>query len=196
MMKSPNQVNLPELHELGAAVEVTADPFIIVYDELIMRTVERARRAPQRRSRVLLHPDSDDSLHEMLIALPEESCDVPHINFKSGKSFHVVHGAMAVMLFSDDGTQLTVCRLEAGTSDVGRMVRLNRPYWHTIIPLSDYVVFIETIIGPFEGNRFADWAPEVTDQELWNTFSDQLRAYAHRATAFVTEFDFYWREPR
>lgn len=174
-MKSVNDVNLPGFRQLEAAVEVAADPFVVVDNKLIQRTIERARLAPRRRARVLLHPDSSDSLHEMLIALPEESCDVPHSNFKSGKSFHVVHGAMAVMLFSDSGALTAVCRLEAGAADAGRMVRLNRPYWHTIIPLSDYVVFIETIIGPFEGNRFAEWAPKCTDVESMAAFAAELR---------------------
>jgi hypothetical protein len=39
------------------------------------------------------------------------------------------------------------------------MIRLNQPYWHTIIPLTEHLAFIESIIGPFTGNQFAPWAP-------------------------------------
>lgn len=164
--------------ELSAAVEMATSPFVVVDEALIDRTIERARQAPQRRARVLLHPGQEDSLHEMVIALPRESCDVPHINFKSGKSFHVVRGEMAVMIFADDGSEVTPCRLGEGMSARGRMVRLNRPYWHTIIPLSDYVVFIETIIGPFAGNRFAEWAPQPEDTAPWSEFAYSLRGIA------------------
>ncbi|MDO8788016.1 MAG: WbuC family cupin fold metalloprotein [Sulfuritalea sp.] len=164
--------------ELGAAVEVATSPFVVVDEALIDRTIERARQAPQRRARVLLHPGQDDSLHEMVIALPQESCDVPHINFKSGKSFHVVRGEMAVMIFADNGSEVTPCRLGEGTSGQGRMVRLNRPCWHTVIPLSDYVVFIETILGPFTGNQFAQWAPAPDGTEPWSVFADSLREIA------------------
>ncbi|OQA34725.1 MAG: hypothetical protein BWY57_00287 [Betaproteobacteria bacterium ADurb.Bin341] len=166
------------LREISVAVEVADSPFVLVGEMLIDRTVARAQRAPQRRARVLLHPGQEDSLHEMLIALPRESCDVPHINFKSGKSFHVVRGEMAVMIFSDDGSEVTPCRLGAGTTAPSRMVRLNRPSWHTIIPLSDYVVFIETIIGPFTGNRFAEWAPSPDDKLNWTVFSESLQRIA------------------
>lgn len=166
-----------EFAELSAAVEVATTPFVVVNDALIDRTITRARDAPHRRARVLLHPGQEDSLHEMLIALPRESCDVPHINFKSGKSFHIVRGEMAVMLFADDGSEVLPCRLGALPSDSRRMVRLNRPYWHTIIPLTDYVVFIETIIGPFTGNRFTEWSPNPDSAE-WGGFVASLRAIA------------------
>ena len=166
-----------EFAELSAAVEVAISPFVVVDEALIDRTIARARNAPHRRARVLLHPGQEDSLHEMLIALPRESCDVPHINFKSGKSFHIVRGEMAVMLFADDGNEVQPCRLGALPTNACRMVRLNRSYWHTIIPLSDYVVFIETIIGPFTGNRFAEWSPNPDSAE-WESFVASLRAIA------------------
>ena len=166
-----------EFCELSAAVEVATTPFVVVNEALIDRTIGRARNAPQRRARVLLHPGQEDSLHEMLIALPRESCDVPHINFKSGKSFHIVRGEMAVMLFADDGSEVLPCRLGASSTDSCRIVRLNQPHWHTIIPLTDYVVFVETIIGPFTGNQFADWAPNL-DSANWQGFVTSLQTIA------------------
>ena len=166
-----------EFAELSPAVEVAITPFVVVDEAMIDRTVARARNAPNRRARVLLHPGQEDSLHEMLIALPLESCDVPHINFKSGKSFHIVRGEMAVMLFADDGSEVLPCRLGASPTDSRRMVRLNQPCWHTIIPLTDYVVFIETIIGPFTGNQFAEWSPNPDTSE-WEGFVTSLRDVA------------------
>lgn len=170
-----------EFAELSAAVEVAKTPFVVVDEALIDRTIARARNAPNRRARVLLHPGQEDSLHEMLIALPRESCDVPHINFKSGKSFHIVRGKLAVMLFADDGSEVLPCRLGASPTDSRRMVRLNRPCWHTIIPMTDYVVFIETIIGPFTGNRYAEWSPNP-DSAGWAGFVTSLRVAATSGT--------------
>lgn len=166
------------LCELSPAVQVVAGTVAVVDEALIDRTIARARLAPKQRARVLLHRNIDDSLHEMLIALPSESCDVPHINFKSGKSFHVVRGSMAVMLFSDDGTDITACRLGAESDHNARMVRINDPVWHTIIPLSDFVVFIETISGPFTGNQFAPWAPAPNEETAWSNFAARVRILA------------------
>lgn len=167
-----------DFRQIDDAVEVAASPIVVVDDALIDRTIARARRAPRGRARVLLHPGADDLLHEMVIALPRESCDVPHINFKSGKSFHVLRGEMAVMVFADDGSEVRPVRLGESPASRGRMVRLNEPRWHTIIPLSDGVVFVETIIGPFTGNRFAPWSPDPGQAARWTAFADSLRRIA------------------
>ena len=181
--------SLGTVEEVSPAVAVTTSPLVVVTGDLIDRTVERARIAPQQRARVLLHPGQDDSLHEMLIALPQASCDVPHINFKSGKSFHVVRGDMAVMTFSSDGELVIPTLLGATLPSSGRMVRLNQPFWHTIIPLSDYVVFVETIIGPFTGNRFAPWAPSA-DETAWEAFADSVRLIASTGMAGHPKLNF------
>jgi glucose-6-phosphate isomerase len=113
----------------------------------------------------------------MVIALPRESCDVPHINFKSGKSFHVVEGELIAMLFSEDGREVTAVPLAASDNKRGRMLRLIKPHWHTIIPLTEYTVFIETIIGPFSGNQFAPWV-EAKGTVGWDSFVSELRGIA------------------
>lgn len=168
-----------ELEEINPAVVKASNPVVVVDERLIDEVVNRARQAPKGRARALLHLSQDDSLHEMVIALPQDSCDVPHINFKSGKSFHLVRGEMVVMIFSDDGQKVTPVRL--GGDSERKMVRLNHPYWHTIIPLTDYAVFIETIIGPFSGNRFAEWSPLPADTIPWSSFVGTLRNFAKSA---------------
>lgn len=180
MRCTPDPSVFAEFEEINQAVVKASGPVVVVDDRLIDEVVTRARQAPKKRARALLHPSQDDSLHEMVIALPQDSCDVPHINYKSGKSFHLVQGEMAVMIFSDDGQKVTSVRL-GGDSD-RRLVRLNRPYWHTIIPLTDYAVFIETIIGPFSGNRFAEWAPLPEDAVNWPSFVRTLREFATSAS--------------
>jgi cupin fold WbuC family metalloprotein len=168
--------SLPPFENLTPAVIRASAPVVIVDESLIDTVVSRASQAPKGRARVLLHLSQDDSLHEMVIALPRDSCDVPHINFKSGKSFHLVRGEMVVMLFSDDGQTVTPIRLGGNTGR--KMVRLNQPCWHTIIPITEHTVFIETIIGPFAGNRFAEWSPRPEDAAPWSSFVSALRDFA------------------
>ena len=180
MSVSPEHSGGSRFKQISADVEVASTAIVIVNEALIDQTIDRARSAPKRRARVLLHPNIDDALHEMLIALPRESCDIPHINFKSGKSFHVVRGEMAVMVFTPDGKQVTPFLMGDSASSWERMIRINQPCWHTIIPLSEYVVFIETIAGPFTGNRFALWAPTSIDHDAMMPFAVKLREIARR----------------
>jgi cupin fold WbuC family metalloprotein len=166
-----------------AVFETDADP-VIVSPTDIKTLVEVARLAPQRRARLILHPTREDSLHEMVIALPPDSCDHPHINFKSGKSFLALSGQFALICFSDDGSQIKPVVLAAESRWSGaRMVRLGKPAWHTIIPLAGDTVFLESIIGPFEGNRFATWFPDASrpgEREAW---IEKVRKIARAAAA-------------
>jgi cupin fold WbuC family metalloprotein len=161
-----------------AVFETDADP-VVVSAHCIIQLIAAAQQAPAGRARLILHTDREDTLHEMVIALPPDSCDHPHINFKSGKSFLALSGQFAVMVFSDDGTDIRPIVLSADSRWPGaRLARLRRPAWHTIIPLSGDTVFLETIVGPFRGNRFASWFPDATGAEERKAWSEKLRTLA------------------
>src|ERR1700741_2150340 len=101
-----------------AVFEAEADP-VVVSSTDIQTLIASARRAPQGRARLILHPTREDSLHEMVIALPPDSCDHPHINFKSGKSFLALSGQFGVMTFSDDGSDARPFVLSADNQSAG-----------------------------------------------------------------------------
>ena len=162
-----------------AVFQADGDPVIVDRDQ-IEAMIAVARTQPNGRARLLLHENLQDSLHEMIIALPATSCDHPHINYKSGKSFTAVSGQFAVMCFSDDGSETTAVVLSAGAWRGAYMTRLQRPAWHTIIPLEGDTAFIETIVGPFTGNTFAEWFPAAgTERRL--AAEDRLRRLAREA---------------
>jgi cupin fold WbuC family metalloprotein len=166
----------------AAVFQTPADP-LVVYDDQINQLVVAAKQAPAGRARLLLHPDQTDSLHEMLIALPPSSCDVPHINFKSGKSFLALSGQFAIVHFSNDGREAEAVVLSGGAWPGSRVMRLRRPVWHTVIPLEGDTVFLETIIGPFDGNRFAPWFPDQSLHEERTAFINKLRDLARSKAA-------------
>jgi cupin fold WbuC family metalloprotein len=161
-----------------AVFETEGDPVVVSADD-ITQLIAAARQAPAGRARLILHPDREDTLHEMVIALPPDSCDHPHINFKSGKSFLALSGQFAVMVFSDDGNDVRPILLSAERRWPGsRLARLRKPAWHTIIPLSGDTVFLETIVGPFSGNQFAPWYPDVDRSDQRSAWTEKLRRMA------------------
>jgi len=170
-------------HAVSPSVLETADDPAVVGSDDIARVIAAARQAPSGRARLILHPTRDDTLHEMVIALPPSSCDHPHINFKSGKSFLALSGRFAVLIGSDDGQRITPVVLSAGPWPGARMARLRAPAWHTIIPLDGDTVFLESIIGPFEGNRWAPWFPDESRPAERAVVADRLRSIARAAAA-------------
>jgi cupin fold WbuC family metalloprotein len=174
---------MPGFERVTASVfETAADPAVVTKAD-IATVIAAARLAPNGRARLLLHAGRDDSLHEMVIALPPDSCDHPHINFKSGKSFLALSGQFAVMRFSNDGSKVEPVVLSATAQWHGaQMLRLRAAAWHTIIPLAGDTVFLETIIGPFEGNRFAPWFSGEDNVEARMRQVEQLRLLARAAS--------------
>jgi cupin fold WbuC family metalloprotein len=164
--------------------QVVEDPAVI-NDSDVESLVQAAAKTQAGRARILLHEAAEDTFHEMVIALPYTSCDHPHINFKSGKSFLAMSGTFAVVTFSDDGQQSCPHVVSADLDCVGKIVRLNAAVWHTIIPLRGDVVFLESIAGPFEGNRFADWFPQSESEEYAGA-SQVLRDISERELHSMT----------
>ena len=57
-------------------------------------------------------------------------------------------------------------------SDKTFIYRMGKSYFHTVIPLSETIVFHETTKGPFlkEETIFPDWAPDEKDDTEVNFF--------------------------
>lgn len=168
----------------AAVFETAADP-ATVSGEDVTALVRAARAARGGRARLLLHGDRNDNLHEMVIALPPDSCDHPHINYKSGKSFLALSGQFAVMLCHDEGRRMEAIVLSADATrwPGALMTRLRGAAWHTIIPLAGDTAFLETIIGPFTGNHFAEWFPGTDRPQERRQWAEKLRGIAREAAS-------------
>lgn len=151
---------------LSPEVFVPAGPVAQVTGEVVARLKEQARASRQAKCRLLLHCDPDAALHEMVIVLPKGGYVQPHENTRSSKSYHLVDGSMVVVLFDRDGRITQVCRMGDRSPDQTRILRMSATVFHTVIPTTDQVVFVETILGPFRGTVYAPWAPipQETDQ--------------------------------
>ena len=149
----------------------------------------RARENKRRTCRLLLHRSTDDALHEMLIVHPLGRYIRPHKNVRSSKSFHVVEGALACILFDDDGAIGDHWIMGEYSGNGTFLVRLSERRYHTLIPLTDTVVFVETILGPFQGTTYAPWAPEEGDSieatAYYETISKTIELISPTHTASI-----------
>ncbi|HYD03373.1 MAG TPA: WbuC family cupin fold metalloprotein [Alphaproteobacteria bacterium] len=124
-----------------------------------------------KRIRVCGHMSSNDLLHEMIILLDSNGYVRPHKHGSpsgavKAESYHVIEGALDIVLFNDDGTIKEVVSLNAKNGNT--YYRLNGDIFHTVLIRDKYAIIHETTTGPFrkEDATFADWAPEdLKDEE-------------------------------
>jgi cupin fold WbuC family metalloprotein len=120
-----------------------------------------AYEADFKRARFCLHHDPEDRLHEMVIVFHRDTIIRPHRHTRKSESFHLIFGALDVILFDNDGRPTRAVRMGEFGSGRSQVYRLNGPVWHSVIVHSEYAAIHEVTDGPFraEDGEYAPWAP-------------------------------------
>ena len=149
---------------------------IEVLPEQLESLKKAAGAAPLRRARLCLHPNEHDPVHEMVIVMFRDSYNGPHRHRDKSESFHVIEGRLVVVLFDDQGNVTRRIRLGPPGSGETFLYRLPKNRWHTIVPLTEYIIIHEATTGPFAPGQveFASWAPDGKDAEEVRHFRARL----------------------
>lgn len=126
------------------------------------------------RARICAHKHSTDFLHEMLIAMRQDTYIRPHRHAKKIESFHLIDGAADVVIFDEAGEIDDV--IELGP-DHNFFYRLETPRYHTVIINSPVFVMHEVTNGPFNPTEadFASFSPAEGKKES-RVYLGELRA--------------------
>ncbi|MDE0940669.1 MAG: WbuC family cupin fold metalloprotein [Pirellulales bacterium] len=113
------------------------------------------------RVRINFHQDNSDLLHEMMIAIRPDSYIRPHKHPGKSESFHIIYGAVDIVVFEDDGAIREVVPLAAEDEAKAFYYRMSQPFFHTLIINSSLLVVHEITNGPFvkDGTVFGSFAP-------------------------------------
>ncbi len=117
---------------------------------------EKARASALNKARICLHNTPDDTPQQMLIVQMRGNYIKPHINRHSEKYYQIISGEMLAVIFSDNGEVIRKDRLNCTDNFIYKIQHNN---FHTFIPLSEDVIYMETVAGPFTQTEFATWAP-------------------------------------
>lgn len=143
---------------------------------------DKAKQNPRRRIRVCAHRGIGDIVHEMFIVHARDTYIPPHKHPGKSESFHVIEGAVDVVVFEEDGSVREVIKMGEYLSGRPFYYRISDPLYHTLIIRSDVLVFHETTSGPF--NRadtiFAPWAPEENNPAGCEVFMGKLLQAAEK----------------
>lgn len=163
---------------LDPEVYMAQGPIVEIDRADVDALVDGARRSGKRKSRLLLHPHSADSLHEMLIVHCRDEYIRPHRPLKTSKSYHVVRGTMTIVLFEVDGTFRQAIALGDHKRGGAFMARIMGPWFHTLVPTTETVAFIETVPGPWLRTDYAPWAPPADGSAAARSYHARLKAAA------------------
>lgn len=130
------------------------------------------------RARFCIHQSNQSPLHEMLIALAKKTYVRPHKHLGKVESFHIIEGNLKVVIFDERGKVWKVINMGDYRSGDKFYYKLSQAHFHTVIPLSDFVVFHETTNGPFkpEDTIYAEWAPLEDEGQARQTYLNKLMA--------------------
>jgi cupin fold WbuC family metalloprotein len=124
-----------------------------------------AGATPRLRSRLCTHPDAQAPLHEMLIIHHREVYVRPHRHLGKPESCQLVEGEATAVTFDDHGKITRRITMRPPGSDGAFYYRMPERVWHCLLIESEWLVFHEVTMGPFEAVRteFPIWAPDGSD---------------------------------
>ena len=144
-----------------------------------------ANRNQRQRIRLCTHGDVNDRLHEMFIVHAKDTYVRPHKHLGKMESFHVIEGAVDVLVFDNAGTITSVTGMGDYKSGKPFYHRISTPAFHTLLILSEVLVFHEVTNGPFRSEEtvFAPWSPDEADRPGVSEFMANLKQSAKSVSA-------------
>jgi cupin fold WbuC family metalloprotein len=131
-------------------------------DAMLNALTERARETPRKRAHFNLHPELNDPVQRLCIAMEPDTYVRPHRHSdpETWELLVILRGSLVLAVFDEKGTVVERTVLNAG----GPITALEFPMntWHAPVSLEPGTVVLEIKQGPYrpisEAN-LASWAP-------------------------------------
>lgn len=151
--------------------------------------VAGARALPRRRLNRNLHPQGDDPVNRLAIAIEPDSYIRPHRHDR-WELIIILAGTLDLLLWDDIGRLVSRQRLSAcnpGDTDgsIARVVEYPAGSWHSLVCQQSGTVFFEVKSGPYAPSApgdFAAWAPAENEPGA-QAFLRAMKAAAVGASA-------------
>ncbi len=161
------------MKQISEEIFYADQPTILINPEKIKILKNNALKSNRQRCRLCAHQEMSDLRHDMFIVNNRDTYVRPHKNFnKSSKSFHVIEGAMDVILFDEEGQVTNIFPMGNYQSGLNFFYRTSVRLYHTLLIQSDEIVFLESTNGPFKKTDtvYAPWAPEESNLQKAKEF--------------------------
>jgi cupin fold WbuC family metalloprotein len=124
-----------------------------------------ALASPRRRARLCFHSSPEDAQQEMLIVMHRDSYVCPHRHLTKVETLGIVEGSCEALLFDSDGHLVEKLSMTPPSQGGAFFYRMPPGQFHSLLFGSEWVVFVETTIGPFtlDASESAPWAPPESE---------------------------------
>ena len=171
-------MNIPDtrLKYVSPEVIYSDGGFFAAGNSTIALLKNEAAVAPRRRCRLCFHANADAAQQEMLIVMHRASYVRPHRHIGKVETLTVVEGTCDALLFDRAGRVTDAVAMSPAAEGGGFFYRMPNGIFHTLIFRSEWLVFLETTIGPFDRTmtEVADWAPPETEAEAGHAYLSKL----------------------
>lgn len=116
---------------------------------------QQARQSPRLRANHNLHPQLDDPIQRLAIAMQPATYVRPHRHPHTWELLYPLRGRFVVLYFDDNGS--VTDRLVLG--DDAAVVENPAGQWHAVLSLDDGGVIFEVKHGPYQAIAEPDYAP-------------------------------------
>lgn len=112
--------------------------------------------------RICLHKNNKSKHHDMIILQQKKNFYKPHKHRIKGETYHIILGSMICVIFNNNG-QIQ----KAYIIKKNNIFRTPVNKYHTMMPLSKYVIFHESRTGPFLKNDsiFPKWSKKFENKK-------------------------------
>jgi cupin fold WbuC family metalloprotein len=170
MTKSPLDLERDQNAKSISYYSRSESPYI---DNEIINWISDLGKNSQDSARICLHSNANDLLHEMLIFQRSCSFYPPKKHAYRDKSFHILRGVLAIIIFDEIGEIKSTQILQPKEKFY---YRIRSDTYHLDYPVTDSV-HLEVVSGPFNQgvNILADWFCDETKKNINLALNDSLR---------------------
>ena len=109
-----------------------------------IKFLEKFYKSKNTDIRICLHKNAKSNHHDMIILQQKKKFYKPHKHLKKGETYHIIKGSMICVLFKNNGEIKKTCKIMRGD-----IFRTPINVFHTMFPLTKFVIYHESKRGPF-----------------------------------------------
>jgi cupin fold WbuC family metalloprotein len=165
------------LQHISPEVIYSDGRFLAVNNEIVSLLKDKAATSARRRCRLCFHANQDSAQQEMLIVMHQTSYVRPHRHIGKGETLTIIEGTSDTLLFDEAGAVTNVIPMSPASEGGSFFYRMPERLFHTLIFRSEWLVFLETTVGPFDRDKteLAAWAPPESDAAAGHAYLASLR---------------------